>query len=116
LDVGCGGGRPIRKLATVASEGAVFGVDHSQERVEASRAQNAPLIRAGRVDIRQASVSRLPYPDATFDLVTAVETHYYWPDLPDDLREVLRVVKPGGTVIVIAESYRRSAQDPAQGL
>ena len=41
-----------------------------------------------------------------FDLVTAVETHFWWPDLPADMREVLRVMKPGGTLILVAEVYR----------
>jgi ubiquinone/menaquinone biosynthesis C-methylase UbiE len=41
-----------------------------------------------------------------FDFVTAVETHFWWPDLPGDMREVFRVVKPGGTFIVIAEVYK----------
>ena len=51
-------------------------------------------------------MSHLPFPDRMFDLATAVETHYYWPDLPADLREVLRVLKPGGTLVIIAESYK----------
>jgi len=41
-----------------------------------------------------------------FDLVTAVETHFFWPDLPKDVREVLRVLKPGGTFVLIAEVYK----------
>jgi hypothetical protein len=41
-----------------------------------------------------------------FDLVTAVETHFWWPDLPADMREILRVLKCGGTLIIIAEVYR----------
>jgi len=48
----------------------------------------------------------LPFPDCTFDLVTAVETHYYWPDLTTNVREVLRVLKPGGMFALIAETYR----------
>jgi len=48
----------------------------------------------------------LPFPDGTFDMVTAVETHYYWPDLPANVREILRVLKPGGTFSLIAETYR----------
>src|SRR5262249_39012078 len=117
LDVGCGGGRTIRKLAELASEGRVLGVDYSLGSVEASRATNARLIEAGRVEIRQASVSKLPFPDATFDLVTAVETHYYWPDLPGDMREVLRVVKPGGALAIIAEAYKSAGLlNQVQGL
>jgi hypothetical protein len=38
--------------------------------------------------------------------VTAVETHFWWPDLRADMREVLRVLKLGGTLIIVAEVYR----------
>ncbi len=114
LDVGCGGGRTVRKLAEAAPEGRVCGIDVSAESVAVSRATNARLVEAGRVEIRQAPVSHLPYPDAAFDLVTAVETHYYWPDLPNDLREVLRVVRPGGTALVVAETYKGGRTDLAQ--
>jgi SAM-dependent methyltransferase len=106
LDVGCGGGMTVRTLAALAASGTVDGIDYSKESVAASRRLNADLIAAGRVHIRQGLVSRLPYPDATFDLVTAVETHYYWPSLVDDLRQILRVLKPGGRLLVIAETYK----------
>jgi SAM-dependent methyltransferase len=104
LDVGCGGGRTIRTLAGMGR--MVYGVDYSATSVAAAARTNADLIAAGRVDIRQAGVSRLPFGDACFDLVTAVETHYYWPDPIHDFQEVLRVIKPGGTLLVIAETYR----------
>lgn len=56
-------------------------------------------------------MSSLPFAADTFDLVTAVETHYYWPTLVDDLREVLRVLKPGGTLVIVAEAYRGRSMD-----
>jgi ubiquinone/menaquinone biosynthesis C-methylase UbiE len=111
LDIGCGGGRTLQKLAAVATEGRLYGVDFAPGSVAESRATNAAAIRAGRVEIAQASVSKLPYPDNAFDLVTAIETHYYWPRLADDMREVLRVVKPGGTLLVIAEIYKSGKHD-----
>jgi SAM-dependent methyltransferase len=109
LDVGCGGGRTIQKLAARAPEGMVYGVDYADGSVAASQAKNAQLIDAGRVEVKQASVSQLPFPADKFDLVTAVETQYYWPDLVKDMQEILRVLKPGGKLIVIAESYKRGA-------
>ena len=56
------------------------------------RQTNKKLIEAGRAEIHQASVSKLPFPNDQFDLVTAVETQYYWPDLVNDMREILRVL------------------------
>ena len=106
LDVGCGGGRTVCRLATLAPEGKVVGLDYSEASVAVSRDTNAPEIEAGRVQIEQGSVAALPFADCTFDVVTAVETHYYWPDLPANVREVLRVLKVGGTFTVIAETYR----------
>lgn len=111
LDVGCGGGKTIQMLAGLATRGTVYGVDYSRQSVAASRRLNAQGIREGRVDILQGSVSRLPFPDATFDVVSAVETHYYWPSPVDDMREVLRVLKPGGRFLVIAETYKGRSFD-----
>jgi SAM-dependent methyltransferase len=111
LDVGCGGGRTIDTMAKAASHGRVFGVDYSPTSVDVARRVNAAAIEAGRVDVQQASVSALPFAAATFDLVTAVETHYYWPDLLSDLREVRRVLKPDGRVVLIAEAYRGRGAD-----
>lgn len=106
LDVGCGGGATVRKLAVMAPEGKVTGLDYSAASVAVSRDTNAKEIEAGRVQIEQGSVAALPFPDCAFDIVTAVETHYYWPDLSANVREVLRVLKPGGTFALIAETYR----------
>src|SRR5262249_56973506 len=67
--------------------------------------------KTGRVEIRHASVSHLPFPDQMFALATAVETHFYWPDLPPDMREVLRVLKPGGALVIVAEVYKGGKYD-----
>jgi ubiquinone/menaquinone biosynthesis C-methylase UbiE len=106
LDVGCGGGRTVSKLAAIATLGKVYGIDFSEESVAATKRTNAQWIDLGRVEIRQGTVSELPFADGIFNLITAVETHFWWADLPNDMREVLRVLKPGGTLIVIAEIYK----------
>lgn len=106
LDIGCGGGRTIQKLAIIATEGKVYGVDYASGSVAASRKKNETPIRDGRVEIKQGSVSQLPFADIMFEVATAIETQYYWPDLPNDMREILRVLKAGGTLLVIAETYK----------
>jgi ubiquinone/menaquinone biosynthesis C-methylase UbiE len=106
LDVGCGGGRTIAKLAAMATRGKVYGIDHSTESVAMAIRTNRQWIAMARVEVREASVSQLPFSDGAFGAVTAVETHFWWPSLPRDLREVWRVLKPGGRLIIIAEVYK----------
>jgi ubiquinone/menaquinone biosynthesis C-methylase UbiE len=103
LDVGCGGGMTVHKLAAIATEGKVYGIDFSEESVTVSRRTNKQLIEKGCVEIRHGSVSCLPFSDDTFDLATAVDSHYYWPDLTSDVREVLRILKPGGKLMLVGE-------------
>ena len=106
LDIGCGGGRTIAKLAEQCTAGKVYGVDYSETSVAASCKTNSAAIAHGSVEVRHGSVSQLPFPEDTFDLITAVETHFWWPDLPGDVRETFRVGKPGGKLILIAEVYK----------
>ena len=96
----------MNKLAAMATQGKVYGVDYSRESVAVATRTNKRWIEMGRVEIREGSVSQLPFSDAMFDLITAVETHFWWPDLPGDMRQVFRVLKPGGTLIIIAEVYK----------
>jgi SAM-dependent methyltransferase len=114
LDVGCGGGRTIQQLLALAPEGKVYGIDYADASVTVATKINASSIVAGFVDVRRGSVSNLSFPPHTFDVVTAVETHYYWPDLEADLKEVRRVLKPGGRLAIIAESYRSKRFDVAE--
>ena len=114
LDIGCGGGATVNRLSAIATHGTVCGVDHADGSVAVSSRRNAALIAAGRVDIRKASVSQLPFADGTFDLATAIETHYYWPDLVGSMQEIRRVLKPGGVLIMIAENYKGGRFDRLQ--
>ena len=106
LDVGCGGGEFVHELAGIATEGKVYGIDYSAECVAVSRKTNRLGVKLGRVEILNGSVSALPFSNQMFDLVTAVNSHYYWPDLISDMQEVLRVLKLGGRLVVIGESYK----------
>ena len=102
LDVGCGGGRTLQRLLGRSKGATVYGVDISEESVAKARKVNAKLLDA-RVFVRQGSATELPYADSTFDLVTAVETVYFWRDLPRCFEEVKRVLKPGGRFAILLE-------------
>lgn len=109
LDVGCGGGKTIEKLARTAT--LVCGIDYAAGSVAESQSHNKMLIAKGRVHVERASVSSLPFTASFFDAVTAVETLYYWPDAPNDMREIMRVLKPDGRLMLVAESYKGGRND-----
>jgi ubiquinone/menaquinone biosynthesis C-methylase UbiE len=106
LDIGCGGGRTVNTLAKIAAEGKVYGIDYSEVSVAVSTSKNKRLIDAGRVKILHASVDSLPFSADMFNLVIAVESCHFWPDLVNNLKEIRRVLKPGGSVIIVNGIYR----------
>jgi len=111
LDIGCGGGRTLERLASLARLGKVVGIDYSEDSVAVARKRNQQLIANGRVEVVHGSVSSMPFSDATFECVSAVETYYFWPDIAADLAEVRRVMKPNGQLVIIAGMYRGSRFD-----
>jgi len=103
LDCGCGGGANLAKLLKKCPGGHAVGIDYSEVSVEKARKVNDKAIEAGRCEVLQASVMKLPFEKERFELVTAFETVYFWPSLPQSFREVWRVMKPGGTFFICNE-------------
>lgn len=112
LDIGCGGGANIARMLDMAPEGKVCGLDYSALSVEKSIKHNRKAVADKRTEIKQGSVSQIPYPDNTFHIVTAFETVYFWPDFINDLKEVLRILKPGGTFFICNAAVRLDGEEP----
>ena len=102
LDMGCGGGFTIRRLLNRSKDAQVYGIDISEESVAKAKKVNAEVLDK-QVFVTQGSAEKLPYENEKFDLVTAVETVYFWPNLPGCLQEVHRVLKPGGKFAILVE-------------
>ena len=103
LDCGCGGGANIRTLLKKCPGGIVKGIDYSTVSVEKAQEVNAQAIREGRCTVLQGSVMDMIFAADWFDVATAFETVYFWPDLLQSFREVYRVLKPGGTFLICNE-------------
>lgn len=107
LDVGCGGGKTVFRLSEAAPNGKIYGIDYSEVAVKKSKKLNKRGIRNKKVQIDNSSVSNLPYNDNMFDLVTAVETYYFWPDKINDLKEIYRTLKSNGKLLLIFEMLQK---------
>ena len=111
LDCGCGGGANIKTLLKLCPKGKVQGIDYSAVSVEKARKVNADAIAAGRCTVQQASVAELPFEAEQFEVVTAFETVYFWPELAQNFGEVYRVLKPGGVFFICNEANGETAKD-----
>ncbi|HUI41105.1 MAG TPA: methyltransferase domain-containing protein [Terriglobia bacterium] len=103
LDAGCGTGWLCRLLSKRVTHGKVMGMDVSDEMVR--RAQRASA-GVANVSFITGSVDGIPQPAESFNRVVSVESAYYWPQPEDGLREILRVLKPGGSAWVLINYYR----------
>lgn len=103
LDLGCGTGWLARKIATMITDGEVVGVDVSDEMIRRAQAASSG---AARVAYRIGIAERIPSADGYFTKVISVESAYYWPEPARGLREILRVLAPGGSAWVLINYYR----------
>ena len=104
LEVGFGGGVALTKLAGRVA--FVAGIDPSEPVVRAACRRFHDEIATGRVQIREAVVDAIPFEGASFDRALSVNTIYFWSDPDTGLREVLRLLKPGGRLVLATEARR----------
>src|SRR5215216_4453894 len=93
LDVATGTGDLAIELASRGAD--VVGSDFSEGMLDVARK------KAPRLDWEQANALALPYPDASFDAATVGFGARNFSDLPQGLREMARVVRPGGRVVIL---------------
>ncbi len=103
-DLGCGGGRNAGVLLRRYPGAHVTAVDHSELSVKKAARHNRAMVVTGRCTVLQGDVSDLRLPAGTFDLATAFETVYFWPDLEKCFAQVAKILKPGGTFLICNES------------
>ena len=105
LDVGCGSGWATRLLAEYASYGLATGIDISDEMVRLAREASQAC---AHVHFRMASAEHLPFADGEFTHAFSMESLYYYADISKALKEIQRVLKPGGLFVAVVDMYWES--------
>ena len=104
LDIGCGGGRTVKRLSEL-TDNKVYGIDISGTSVKLSLKYNKDEVKSSRVKIKRGSASAIPFPDETFDVITAVETFYFWENKPLCLKNIYKALKKGGRLLILLDDY-----------
>ena len=103
LDVGCGSGWLSRILAARVPQGRVAGMDISDEMIRRAREQSAAF---PNVEFLVGAVDAIPWQADFFTHAISVESSYYWPDPAKGIREIHRVLRPGGSAWIVINYYR----------
>jgi SAM-dependent methyltransferase len=117
LEVGFGPGVAIERLVREASQGSVAGIDSSPTMVDVARRRNAAAIGAGRVELKVGDAGSLPYANQVFDKVFSIHCIYFWTTPVRVLKELRRVLRPGGiaaaTILPRRRWLERKTEPPA---
>ena len=105
LDIGCGSGWAARLMAARSGGGHVVGIDVSDEMIRVAREQSSNV---ANVAFRVASAENLPFPDNTFTHAFSMESLYYYADIAKALREIARVLQPGGWFVTVVDLYQEN--------
>ena len=105
LDVGCGSGWATRLMAEKAVNGRVVGIDISDEMVRLAGDTSKAF---SNVEFRVASAEKLPFADGEFTHAFSMESLYYYADMLSAIKEIRRVLAPGGVFVTVVDLYREN--------
>jgi arsenite methyltransferase len=105
LDVGCGSGWATRLMADKAQAGRVVGIDIADEMIAIARETSASF---SNVDFHVASAEKLPFQDDEFTHAFSMESLYYYADVLVALKEIKRVLEPGGIFVTVIDLYEEN--------
>jgi ubiquinone/menaquinone biosynthesis C-methylase UbiE len=98
LEIGFGSGLFIEKYASHVAR--IAGLDYSEDMVKLASSINKDLIKSGKAEFRQGNASTLPWGDNEFSVVVGIETFFFWPDPKQSLKDIFRVLVPGGRLVL----------------
>ncbi len=112
LEVGFGPGADIKRASVRATDGFVTGIDPSETMLNQAKKRNATAIKAGKVALHLASMSEiLPYSDDDFSKVFSINSFQFWQDSVQGLKELRRVLKPTGLIVIAVQPMHKGATD-----
>ncbi len=96
LEIGFGNGKLFDKLFAIQNDLHIAGLDYSADMVQEALENNRQHISSGKMELKHGSSEAIPFPDNSFDKIFCCNVIYFWDEPAAHLKEVRRVLKPGG--------------------
>lgn len=100
LEIGFGNGKLLNQLCQQVKDGQVYGVDISEDLIQQVSQRLQVFIRKNKLQLHLAGVSELPFADNSLDTIITNNTIYFWPNPKSDVKELFRVLKSGGKLVI----------------
>jgi ubiquinone/menaquinone biosynthesis C-methylase UbiE len=110
LEIGCGTGKLISRMARQMSRGFIEGIDFSNEMVSIARRRNKKNIAKGKVEILEGNFDEMPHEKEKFSKVCSVNTLYFWPVPAHTATITARILQPGGKLFLAFEDMEQLKQ------
>jgi ubiquinone/menaquinone biosynthesis C-methylase UbiE len=112
LEIGFGNGKFFDKIFSTANDLKISGLDFSPEMVKVATGNNPSPSNAGKLTLRLGSSDKIPFPDNSFDKAFCINVIYFWEKPRDHLKEIYRVLKPGGSFYTSIRTKETLVQMP----
>ena len=112
LDIGFGGGVTIEEMLRKIDTGKIYGIEFSQVMVEQAKQKFKAEIESDKVSVEFGDVKQLPFAESTFDKICTVNTIYFWDEPLTNLKEIKRVLKSDGKLVVGIRSADKMKELP----
>ena len=114
LSIGFGPGVGIAALVRRLPQGRIAGIDPSSTMVDQARRRNRRAVDTGQVSLVCAAAESIPWPDEAFSGVLAVNSIQLWDPLEAGVREVARVLAPGGALVTVTHVWAIENRAPLE--
>jgi len=104
VDVGCGTGSALRHAAVKVTNGTLIGIDPIPRMIEIATDITKKKKTGFQIDFKVGSAEYLPAADSVADIVFAFDSIDHWNDVQQGLHEILRILRPGGRLIIVKDS------------
>jgi ubiquinone/menaquinone biosynthesis C-methylase UbiE len=111
LEIGLGTGRFAEMLLSTTASTFAAGIDPTETMVKTASNRLVKKGLGNRIDIRQGTDELLPWDDDLFDAIVAIHSFQFWPNPDRSMREIDRVIRPHGRMIIVFRDHSKHAPD-----
>jgi ubiquinone/menaquinone biosynthesis C-methylase UbiE len=112
LEIGFGNGKFFDKIFSTAKDLKISGLDFSSEMVKLAKENNRSTSNTGKLTLRLGSSDKILFPDNSFDTIFCINVIYFWEQPEVHLKEIYRVLKPGGKFYTTIRTKESLVQMP----